>query len=100
MIYLQLLNKGRLYNPAGYRSHFMRLTFALSALMISTTLVYAQGSPPDFNKMSPQDAARLNEAVRQADPQTQKNFGELEKALKDTGHPAGAMLEATKTTQP
>jgi hypothetical protein len=75
----------------------MRFLIIISALAISTHMASAQSGMPDFNKMTPQEAARMNEAVRNADPQTQKSFGEFEKALKDSGHPAGAMLDATKT---
>jgi hypothetical protein len=49
-----------------------------------------------MSRLTPQDAARLNAAVGAADDKTKAAFGEVEKKLKEAGHPSGTLLEKTK----
>lgn len=56
----------------------------------------AQGQAPDMSRLSPQEAARLNAAVAASDDKTKAAFGEVEKKLKEAGHPTGTLLEKTK----
>lgn len=75
----------------------MRLTLAI--VLVSASLgapAVAQGQAPDMSRLTPQEAARLNAAVGAADEKTKAAFGEVEKKLKEAGHPSGTLLEKTK----
>jgi Skp family chaperone for outer membrane proteins len=83
----------------------VRLIFAASfaATLMSSAAIssaHAQSAPnmapPNLGALSAQDAARLNQAVKASDPNTQQQFRALEDQLKKEGHPASRMLEATK----
>lgn len=71
------------------------------ALIISVpALAQNAGQPqqgaPNFQTMTPQDAARLNATLSRADDATKKQFGEVEQRLRDANHPSAKMLEATR----
>jgi hypothetical protein len=76
----------------------MRLTLATALLAcLAFAPAHAQQSQaPDMSRLTPQDAARLNAAVGAADDKTKAAFGEVEKKLKEAGHPSGMLLEKTK----
>lgn len=71
------------------------------ALIISVpALAQNAGQPqqgaPNFQTMTPQDAARLNAALSRSDDATRKQFGEVEQRLRDANHPSAKMLEVTR----
>lgn len=78
----------------------MRLALAtLASALLASTLAgpaFAQAKAPDLSRLTPQEAARLNAAVGASDDKTKAAFGEVEKKLKEAGHPSGTLLEKTK----
>jgi hypothetical protein len=86
------------------RRHIMDRSFPLwiaVALIISMpALAQNAGQPqqraPNFQTMTPQDAARLNAAVSGSDDATKKQFGDVEQRLREANHPSAKMMEATR----
>ncbi len=74
------------------------LRFLFTIGLISTAVMgsaHAQ-TAPNMGALSAQDAARINQAVKASDPNTQQQFKMLEDQMKKEGHPSSRMLEATK----
>jgi hypothetical protein len=80
----------------------MRFAFALLLLPLLVSPAPAQAQDRNafqggaaFSNMSAQDAARLNEAVRN-DPQARQALDQAERKLNDAGHRSGQLLEKTR----
>jgi len=78
----------------------MRFAFALFLLPLLAVPAPAQDrntfqGGAAFNSMSAQDAARLNQAVRN-DPQAREALDQAERKLNDAGHRSGQLLEKTR----
>ena len=78
----------------------MRFAFALLLLPLLASPAPAQDrnafqGGAAFSNMSAQDAARLNEAVRN-DPQARQALDQAERKLIDAGHRSGQLLEKTR----
>lgn len=70
---------------------------ALLALLAPTAAAFAQSSgAPNFQNLSPQDAAKINHAMQNSDDATKRQLGEVEQRLKDANHPSAKMLEVTR----
>jgi hypothetical protein len=83
------------------RKKSMSIFLPISCIVaVLLTTDFAQAQTPNVANMTPQEAARINEAVRQADPQTRTQFGTVEKALQDAGHPSAKLLEMTRPKTP
>jgi hypothetical protein len=76
---------------------FTMKTYLFTGLLMAalSSSAYAQ-SAIDLGNLKPEDAARLNQAVQASDTRTQEQFQEMQKQLKDAGHPSGTMLEMTQ----
>ena len=77
----------------------MRFAFALLLLPLLASPAPAQDrnafQGAAFSNMSAQDAARLNEAVRN-DPQARQALDQAERKLNEAGHRSGQLLEKTR----
>jgi hypothetical protein len=78
----------------------MRFAFAFLLLPILAVPAPAQDrnafqGGAAFNNMSAQDAARLNQAVRN-DPQARQALDQAERKLNEAGHHSGQLLEKTR----
>ncbi len=51
---------------------------------------------PNYQTMTPQDAARLNAAASRADDNTRNQLKQVEDQLRAANHPSAKMLEATR----
>jgi hypothetical protein len=74
---------------------FRRCVYTSFIMMALASSAHAQMAP-DFKNMKPEDAARLNQAVQASDTKTQEQFQDMQKQLKDAGHPSATMLEMTQ----
>lgn len=77
----------------------MRALFLVPVIVLSSLPALAQGygnqGMPDFQKMTPVEAARLNQAA-QSDSQLRNMLDQAQKNLQDNNQPAGYMLEKTR----
>lgn len=69
---------------------------AVALLIVTPALAQSPQGAPNLQKLSPQDAARVNAAVSQSDEATRKQFQQVEQQLRDANHPSARMLEATR----
>jgi hypothetical protein len=78
------------------------LAVGFVGFMVASAPVFAQGAfngAPNPTTLTPMDAAKINQGMQASDPKVQSDATAYDSAVRQSGHPATQVLDATKPSQ-